>query len=114
MNAEGKKIPSVEEVKFAPADKWIISRLQNCIREVTTNLGKYELGMASELATDFVWDDFLRGGRGAETFGAVGALFRIGERVEAAAPVYSVRDGGDLSEPAGDGGEHHGFFVPAV
>lgn len=58
MNAEGKKIPSVEEVKFAPADKWIISRLQNCIREVTTNLGKYELGMASELATDFVWDDF--------------------------------------------------------
>lgn len=58
MNAEGKKIPSVKEVKFAPADKWIISRLQNCIREVTTNLGKYELGMASELATDFVWDDF--------------------------------------------------------
>ncbi|MFR5101337.1 MAG: valine--tRNA ligase, partial [Christensenellaceae bacterium] len=58
MNAEGKKIPSVEEVKFAPADKWIISRLQNCIREVTTNLNKYELGVASELATDFVWGDF--------------------------------------------------------
>ena len=56
----------------------------------------------------------LRGGRGAETFGAVGALFRIGERVEAVASVYSVRDGGDLSEPAGDGGEHHGFIVPAV
>ena len=58
MNAEGKKIPAIESVKFTPADKWIISRLQNCIREVTTNLNKYELGVASELATDFVWGDF--------------------------------------------------------
>ncbi len=58
MNAEGKKIPAIENVKLAPADKWIISKLQNCIREVTTNLGKYELGVASELATDFVWDNF--------------------------------------------------------
>ena len=58
MNAEGKKIPSIEKVKLAPADKWIISKLQNCIREVTTNLGKYELGVASELATNFVWDNF--------------------------------------------------------
>ncbi len=58
MNAEGKKIPDISAVKLAPADKWIISKLQNCIREVTTNLNKYELGVASELATDFVWDNF--------------------------------------------------------
>ena len=58
MNAEGKEIPAVESVRFSPADKWIISRLQNCIREVTTNLNKYELGVASDLATDFVWGDF--------------------------------------------------------
>ena len=58
MNAEGKKIPEISAVKLAPADKWIISKLQNCIREVTTNLNKYELGVASELATDFVWDNF--------------------------------------------------------
>ena len=57
MNAEGKKIPEISSVKLAPADKWIISKLQNCIREVTTNLNKYELGVASELATDFVWDN---------------------------------------------------------
>ncbi|MBQ7370218.1 MAG: valine--tRNA ligase [Clostridia bacterium] len=58
MNAEGKKIPAFESIKLAPADKWIISKLQNCIREVTTNLNKYELGVASEIATDFVWDNF--------------------------------------------------------
>ena len=58
MNTEGKKIPAIENVKFTPADKWIISKLQNCIREVTTNLNKYELGVASDLAMGFVWDDF--------------------------------------------------------
>ena len=58
MNTEGKKITPIEEVKFTPADKWIISKLQNCIREVTTNLNKYEMGVASDLAMSFVWDDF--------------------------------------------------------
>ena len=58
MNVEGKKIPTMDKVKLAPADKWIVSKLQNCIREVTTNLNKYELGVASDLAMNFVWDDF--------------------------------------------------------
>ncbi len=58
MNAEGKKIPAIETVKLAPADKWIIARLQNCVREVTTNMNKYDLGVASDIATSFVWDDF--------------------------------------------------------
>ncbi len=58
MNAESKKIPAIETVKLTPSDKWIISRLQNCIKEVTTNLNKYDLGIASDIATDFVWGDF--------------------------------------------------------
>ena len=58
MNVEGKKIPAITDVKLAPADKWIISKLQNCIREVTTNLNKYEMGVASDLVIDFVWDNF--------------------------------------------------------
>ncbi len=58
MNVEGFNIKPIEEVKLAPADKWIISKLENCIREVTTNLNKYELGVASDIAMDFVWDNF--------------------------------------------------------
>jgi valyl-tRNA synthetase len=58
MNVEGQRITPIDEVKLAPADKWIISKLQNCIREVTTNLGKYELGVACDRITDFVWDNF--------------------------------------------------------
>ena len=58
MNAEGKKIPAIESVKLSPADKWIIAKLQNCIKEVTANLNRYELGVASDIITDFVWDNF--------------------------------------------------------
>ena len=58
MNVGDQKIPAIEEVKLAPADKWIVSKLQNCIREVTTNLDKYELGVAADLINDFVWNDF--------------------------------------------------------
>jgi len=58
MNVGDKKIPDMDKVKLAPADKWIVAKLQNCIREVTLNLNKYELGVASDLAMSFVWDDF--------------------------------------------------------
>lgn len=58
MNAERKRITPISEVKFTPADKWIISKLQSCIREITNNLNKYELGVAGDLAMAFVWDDF--------------------------------------------------------
>ena len=58
MNAEGKKVPRLEEIKLTAADKWIISKLQNCIKEVTLNLNKYELGVACDTLYSFMWDDF--------------------------------------------------------
>ena len=58
MNIGDKKILPIDKVKLAPADKWIVSKLQNCIREVTNNLNKYEMGVAGDIVTDFVWDDF--------------------------------------------------------
>ena len=58
MNAEGKKILPLSEVKLSAADKWIVSRLQTCIREVTLNLNKYELGIACDTLYSFMWDDF--------------------------------------------------------
>jgi valyl-tRNA synthetase len=58
MNAEGQTIAKLEDVKLGAADKWIISKLENCIREVTVNLNKYELGVACDTLYSFMWDDF--------------------------------------------------------
>ena len=58
MNCEGRKIKPVTEVKLTSADKWIISRLQATIRDVTLSLNKFELGIACQILYDFTWSDF--------------------------------------------------------
>ena len=39
-------------------DHWIISRLNNTIREVTDNMDRFELGIAVQKVYDFIWDEF--------------------------------------------------------
>ena len=39
-------------------DRWILSRLNSVISEVTNNLDKFELGIAAQNIYDFVWDEF--------------------------------------------------------
>ena len=58
MSAEGREIKPVEEVKLSHADKWIISRLQAAIRDVTLTLNKFEFGIACQIMYDFMWSDF--------------------------------------------------------
>ncbi len=58
MNAEGRNIPDISSIKLTAPDKWIISKMEECIKEVTLNLNKYELGVACDIVTDFVWNDF--------------------------------------------------------
>ncbi|MDE7301126.1 MAG: valine--tRNA ligase, partial [Clostridia bacterium] len=58
MNSEGRKILPVTEVKLTSADKWIISKLQAAIRDVTLALNKFELGIACQIMYDFMWSDF--------------------------------------------------------
>lgn len=58
MNCEGRKIKAVTEFKLTHADKWIISRLQAAIRDVTLALNKFELGIACQIMYDFMWSDF--------------------------------------------------------
>ncbi len=58
MNAKGEKVPKFEEIKLQPADRWIISRLMSTVREVTLSMQKYDLGIAADKLTDFVWEDF--------------------------------------------------------
>ena len=39
-------------------DKWILSKLNRCIPEVTENMDKYELGVAAQKIYDFIWDTY--------------------------------------------------------
>ncbi len=58
MNMEGKEIPENAGDYLEPADKWIISKLNRLVKEVTDNMEKYELGIAVQKVYDFIWDEF--------------------------------------------------------
>lgn len=49
-----------EDVKanLTLADKWIISRANNIVKEVSANMDKFELGMALQKAYDFTWSEY--------------------------------------------------------
>ena len=40
------------------ADKWVLSKLNSLVAEVTENLEKYELGVAVQKVYDFLWDTY--------------------------------------------------------
>lgn len=44
--------------EYSDADKWILSRLNTLIKEVTDNIEKFELGIASQKIYDFIWGEF--------------------------------------------------------
>ena len=41
-----------------PVDKWILSKLNTLVREVTDNMDSFELGIAVQKVYDFIWDEF--------------------------------------------------------
>ena len=47
-----------EEECLTIADKWVLSKLNTLIAEVTENLEKYELGVAVAKIYDFLWDTY--------------------------------------------------------
>jgi valyl-tRNA synthetase len=44
--------------KYTAADKWILSRVNTVVREVTDNIEKFELGIAAQKVYDFIWGEF--------------------------------------------------------
>jgi valyl-tRNA synthetase len=58
MNAENGKVKDINDCKLTLADKWILSKLNKAIREVTVNMEKYDMGIALAKLYDFVWSDF--------------------------------------------------------
>ena len=58
MNMEGKSKEAAAIEQLEPVDKWILSRLNNLIKEATDNMEHYELGIAVQKVYDFIWDEF--------------------------------------------------------
>lgn len=58
MNIDGKEVPNELPEFLTLEDKWILSRFNNVAKEITENLEKYEVGVASAKVYDFLWDDF--------------------------------------------------------
>ena len=59
LNCEGVEVKKeLSECKLGVADKWIVSKLNTVVREVTVNMEKYEIGLACAALQDFVWSDF--------------------------------------------------------
>ncbi len=58
MNLSIGKCRLPEEGKLEREDKWVLSKLNTLIREVTENLDSYEIGVASAKVYDFLWDTY--------------------------------------------------------
>lgn len=58
MNLESDEVLPLNTCDFALEDKWIISKYNKLVREVTENLDRFELGMAVQKLYDFIWDVF--------------------------------------------------------
>ena len=50
------QLPQISNLEIA--DKWVLSKLNTLIAEVTENLEKYELGVAIQKVYDFIWDTY--------------------------------------------------------
>lgn len=57
MNMEGKEVAEALD-SLEPVDRWIISKLNSLVKEVTDNMESFELGIAVQKIYDFIWDEF--------------------------------------------------------
>ncbi len=58
MNIEKADLSQVTLADLTPADKWILSKANTLVKEVTDNMENYELGIAVAKLHDFIWEEF--------------------------------------------------------
>ena len=58
MNLEKGEVKDLNCLKLAVEDKWILTKFNALVCEVTENLEKFELGLAVSKLYDFIWDIF--------------------------------------------------------
>ncbi len=56
MKADSAK--AMEDYQFTLADRWILSKMNDLVAEVTDNMEKFELGIAVSKLYDFLWEEF--------------------------------------------------------
>ena len=56
LSVDEPGLPDVSKLELE--DKWVLSKLNTLIREVTENMDAYELGVASAKVYDFIWDTY--------------------------------------------------------
>ena len=49
---------TINELPLRIEDKWILSRLNTIIKDVTDKLEAHEIGMSTQTAVDFLWDEY--------------------------------------------------------
>ncbi|MBR3304457.1 MAG: valine--tRNA ligase [Christensenellaceae bacterium] len=57
MNSDGIA-RDIDTARLDIADKWILSRLNDIIREVTDCMDRFELGLAAQKVYDFIWSEY--------------------------------------------------------
>ena len=58
MNLDEELPETVPAEDLEAADRWILSKVNDLVRDVTDNMEKYELGLAVGKLNDFFWDEF--------------------------------------------------------
>ncbi|MBZ2175584.1 valine--tRNA ligase [Schnuerera sp. xch1] len=59
MNLDEKiSMETIDKELLEEEDRWIISRINSVIKEVTENLEKYEIGLAAQKIYEFIWDEY--------------------------------------------------------
>ena len=58
MNIDKAALDRVDINSLTIADRWILSKMNDLIAEVTDNMEKYELGIAVSKLYDFLWEEF--------------------------------------------------------
>ena len=58
MNLEGYNGDKAKFEDLTLSDKWIISRLNTLVYEVTESLDNFEIGIAAQKLYDFIWSEF--------------------------------------------------------
>ncbi|OON85562.1 valine--tRNA ligase [Oribacterium sp. C9] len=58
MNLDKAEVPADMPSNITMADRWILSKVNNLIQDVTRNMEAFDLGIALDKVQNFIWEEF--------------------------------------------------------